>query len=160
MLLASLRTDGRPATLNGPTTPPTTMIAQSSPSRAAPVAQVAPAPQTVATITQPLEQPSGTTIVPATVPLPPPRATFAAPVNTPPSAQIAAVTASLPAFAPLPPPRPLDLSTIPGADTPISATRRRAPAPIFYAEPSAVTSTLIQRRPFDGVSLEGLTPLH
>jgi rare lipoprotein A len=162
LLMASLRTDGRPATLDRPTTEPTTMIAQSAPPappRVATAIEPARSPQTVASITQPLQAPPETTIVPASAPLPPPRATFAASTNTPPSAQMAAVTASLPAFAPLPPPRPLDLGTIPGADTPISATRRRAPAPIFYAEPSAVTSTLIQRRPFDGVSLEGLTPL-
>lgn len=161
-LMASLRTDGRPATLDGPTTAPTTMIAQAAsplPSRPAPVAE--PPPQTVASITQPLEPletMSGTTVVAASSPLPP-RATFAGQTNAPVGTQMAAVTASLPAFAPLPPPRPLDLGTIPGADTPIAPVRRRPPSPIFFAEPSAVTSTLIKRRPFDGVSLEGLTPL-
>ena len=153
-LIASLRTDGRPATLNGPASAPATMIAQAAP--ALPPVSAQPA-QTVASITQPLAPPPETTVVAASSPLPP-RATFAAQTNAPAGYQLAAVTASLPAFAPLPPPRPLDLGTIPGADTPIAPMRRR-PAPIFFAEPSTVTSTLIKRRPFDGVSLEGLIPL-
>ena len=69
------------------------------------------------------------------------------------------MTAPFPAYAPLPPPRPLDLGTIPGADTPISAPRRRSPQPMVFAPPSSVTSTLVRRQPFDGVSLEGLQPL-
>ena len=65
---------------------------------------------------------------------------------------------SAPAYAPLQPPRPLDLMTIPGADTPIAAPRRRV-QPTFFAPPSPVAETLIQRRPFDGVDLGGLQPL-
>ncbi len=69
------------------------------------------------------------------------------------------MTSPFPAYAPLPPPRPLDLGTIPGADTPIGAPRRRSPQPMFFAQPSPVASTLVRRQPFEGVSLEGLKPL-
>ena len=172
MLIASLRTDGRPATLNGPTSAPTTMIAQAAPP--APPAQrststvpmAAPAPQAVASIAEPEEE-SGVSVVAASVaPLPPVRGPFGgAAINAPRNAQLAsaapigALSTSFPAYAPLPPPRPLDLGTIPGADTPIGAPRRRPPQPMFFAQPSDVTSTLVHRRPFDGVSLEGLKPL-
>ncbi len=176
MLIASLRTDGRPATINGPTTAPTTMIAQSAPPAArapATVPLIAPAPLTVATISRPeLEPASGVSVVAASVaPLPPQRTPFGSPaLNAPPrNPQLASagpagvmtspITASIPAFAPLPPPRPLDLATIPGADTPISANRRRPTQPMFFAQPSDVASTLVRRGPFDGVSLEGLQPL-
>ena len=70
-----------------------------------------------------------------------------------------ATAMTFPAYAPLPPPRPLDLATIPGADTPISAPRRRAAQPLFFAEPSPVASTLIARKPFEGVDMGGLLPL-
>lgn len=166
ILMASLRTDGRPAQLDGPTSAPTTMIAQ-APSPGAPSAMPAAGPQTVASIA-PLRAPepvSETTVVAATTPapLPPPRTPFgiapqaeAVPLSSPRGVLVAPTSV---AYAPLPPPRPLDLATIPGADTPIGVTRRRAPQPSFFAEPSPVASALIQRRPFDGVSLDGLQPL-
>lgn len=177
MLIASLRTDGRPATLDGPTTPPTTMIAQAAPPGArapATVPMIAPESQAVAANAgQEIEQASGVSVVAASVaPLPPPRSPFgSAALNAPPrNPQIAsanpaslattpmtgAMTGLIPAFAPLPPPRPLDLGTMPGADTPISANRRRPQQPMFFAQPSDVASTLVHRKPFDGVSLEGL----
>lgn len=170
MLIASLRTDGRPAALDGSTSAPTTMIAQAqqpSPRAPATVPLAVPEPQTVASIAEP-EQDSGVSVVAAsTVPLTPARSPFGAPALNAPqrNPQIASaapagvMTAPFPAYAPLPPPRPLDLGTIPGADTPISAPHRRSPQPMFFAPPSSVTSTLVRRRPFDGVSLEGLQPL-
>lgn len=167
ILMASLRTDGRPAQLDGPTSAPTTMIAQAAPA-ATPASAQESGPQTVASIAAPRypEPVSGTTVVAATssAPLPPPRTPFgmapqaeAVPLSSPGSGALVASTSV--AYAPLPPPRPLDLATIPGADTPIGVTRRRTPQPSFFAEPSPVASTLIRRGPFDGVSLEGLQPL-
>lgn len=174
ILIASLRTDGRPATIDGPTTAPTTMIAQSGPAAAPQVARASdPGPQSVASISSPgASQPSATTIVAASnAPIPPPRSGFAGqgfgqssmqaiPASAQQSEPGAIATAmTFPAYAPLPPPRPLDLSTIPGADTPISAPRRRAAQPLFFAEPSPVASTLIARKPFEGVDIGGLLPL-
>lgn len=174
ILIASLRTDGRPANIDGPTTAPTTMIAQAAP--AAPVQSArAPgaAPQAVAAASGPGPQSEGTTIVAAAAPMPPSRSApagqgFGQPVLQPIPASVSqtgstpgAITTAMtfPAYAPLPPPRPLDLATIPGADTPISANRRRTAPPMFFAEPSPVASTLIARKPFEGVDMGGLLPL-
>lgn len=185
-LIASLRTDGRPAMLDGPTSAPATMIAQSAPAQStpasAPAARMAqrspdPSPQSVASISQSrgASASSGATVVAASSQLPPARP--AAPgqpiaLASQPTGQAArnvalpqvafaptsVANAGAPAYAPLPPPRPFDLMTIPGADTPIAAPRRRT-QPTFFAEPSPVAATLIQRRPFDGVDLNGLQPL-
>ena len=146
ILMASLRTDGRPATIPGPTTAPTTMIAQQAPEAT---------PQAVAVAAEPRDdvRSGGTTVVSASRALPPSDAlTHVAPAGL-------VASGAVPAFAPFPPPRPLDLATIPGADTPIAAFRRRAAQPTFFAEPSPVASTLMRRGPFDGVNLDGLQPL-
>ncbi|MBX9759376.1 MAG: septal ring lytic transglycosylase RlpA family protein [Beijerinckiaceae bacterium] len=167
ILIASLRTDGRPATIDGPTTAPTTMIAQAPPAQ--PARAPEPAPQAVASVAA---QPETTTVA-ASAPTPPSRSAPAGqgfgqpalqpiPAISPQTASgSGAITTAMtfPAYAPLPPPRPLDLQTIPGADTPIGATRRRAAQPMFFAEPSPVASTLIARKPFEGVDMGALLPL-
>lgn len=162
VLMASLRTDGRPATLNGPTSAPATMIAQAE--QETPRASRESTPQTVASIaTSSAPKPAKETIVAAATPSPSLRSGLG---NSQSSANArfvsnGAVVASFAstAYAPAPPPRPLDLATIPGADTPIGASRRRALQPMFFAEPSPVASALIRRGPFDNVNLDGLQPL-
>ncbi|MFN3890371.1 MAG: septal ring lytic transglycosylase RlpA family protein [Beijerinckiaceae bacterium] len=162
-LLATLRTDGRPAMLDGPTSAPVTMVAEAPaqlPRR--PASEPEPAPPSVASIPAQPPAPPETTVVAATAAMPPTRAPSGVAQQNPTQAATASgalLVASFPAYAPLPPPRPLDLGTIPGADTPIGPTRRRAPQPAFFAEPSPVASTLIKRGPFDGVNLDGLQPL-
>lgn len=165
-LMASLRTDGRPATLDGPTPSQATMIAQAAPQTPAPrLEQAAESDLGASSGAGRAPEPAYETVVAAASPLPPLRGGLggasarsgADPQFGSAGGALASLTSV--AYAPLPPPRPLDLATIPGADTPIAANRRRALQPTFFAEPSPVASTLIRRGPFDNVNLDGLQPL-
>ncbi len=109
MLLASLRTDGAPATINGGSV------------RAAPVMVASAEPE----IPQPRPQPPRQTSVVAVV-----RATPAEEVAVA-SEPEARQRPTLTAFAPLPPSRPFDLGTIPGAGEPIAAAPPRRAAMFF-----------------------------
>ena len=115
MLMASLRTDGSPASLDG-----------SSPA-AGPV-MVASAPP-IAPQPRPVEQ--------RPVAIAAPRQ---APVEEAEAAPVPSRTTVLPANAPLPPSRPFDLGTIPGAAVPIAAAPppRRSASLTFYAAPATV----------------------
>ncbi len=90
-LLASLRTDGRPAQLDGSPSLPATMVAQN-----APVPAQAPAPQRVAMVEEPREQ-----VAPVVAAAPQP--VIALPARI----------AAMPTNAPLPPSRPFDLGLSP-----------------------------------------------
>jgi rare lipoprotein A len=112
-LMASLRTDGSPASLDG-----------SSPaSRPVMVASAPP----IAPLPRPVEQ--------RPVALAAPRQ---APVEEVEAAPVPSRTTVLPVNAPLPPSRPFDLGTIPGAATPIAASAppRRPTSLSFNAVPS------------------------
>lgn len=158
-LIASLRTDGTPAQL--PPAAPATMIAggsseppASAPERTEVARAAAPAPQPRSSIA------SSESIAPSTSPSPTGGARLALNGPASPSAASASTGAGVPAFAPMPPRRPLDLATMPGADTPIMAPppRLRSGAS-FFAEPSPVTSFFMERSPFGGLDVNGLQPL-
>jgi rare lipoprotein A len=109
-LMATLRTDGTPAQLEGYSSGPATMIAE------------APATQRVASLERPQTE------RPAT------RDTLRTPApadddDAPPAAKTSGAASVAPAFAdgkaPSPPPRPFDLGTIPGAGVPIAAARAK-----------------------------------
>lgn len=111
-LMATLRTDGSAAQLEGYTSGPTTMIAE------------APATQRVAA----LERPAARDVLRT------PNSAAdgeddAAPAAKPASAANSGANANVAAFAdgkaPSPPPRPFDLGTIPGAGVPIAVARPR-----------------------------------
>ncbi|MDB5569360.1 MAG: Endolytic peptidoglycan transglycosylase RlpA [Hyphomicrobiales bacterium] len=140
-LMATLRTDGRPATLDGSPEPAQTMIAQ-APVQAPAQAPEAPAQAPVARTFEPAPRARAETNVQAQAPVEPVR------------------MASLPAYAPMPPVRPFDLATIPGADVPIMAPRRVAShRAAFFAPPSVVAATLIKRQPFAAVDMRDVKPL-
>ena len=112
-LLASLRTDGRPAQLDGSPSLPATMVAQNAPVPA-PVQQ--PSPQRVALLDE-----------------------SSAPVSSPPpvSPVIAAPRiAAMPSNAPLPPSRPFDLGLSPAASGQGAAVRPRQTA-LFDSAPQS-----------------------
>ena len=117
-LMASLRTDGRPATLDGlPGNGLGTMCASSEPVAPPAVVSPRPAPQRLA-----LVSPEAETEVPAVVAV--------------------ARPALPPANAPLPPVRPFDLGTLPGADVQIAAPRGAQPA-----GPRDTFATVVERQP-------------
>ena len=175
LLLASLRTDGRPATMPAapPAGAPVTMVADAA--RTAPAAPATAQPQSsgVVTVSQspPASQGQGqgqslapqvaltqTTTALAPRSAPAASSATASPLTAPPLA----LSGSVPSFAPMPPRRPIDLATIPGADTPIMPPvpmpRPRSGAS-FFAEPSGVTSFFVERGPFDSVDKSGVQPL-
>ncbi|MGE3247351.1 MAG: septal ring lytic transglycosylase RlpA family protein [Beijerinckiaceae bacterium] len=152
-LVATLRTDGSPAQLDGYTPPQRTMIAaaEPSPSQRTPAPrppQRDPAPQpAVVTTSAPVREPQETTV-----------------------ARSFAPQTSMPQTAPIPAARPLDLATIPGADTPIAASTRTQPGGqaldlrrvTFFApfDPDTRYARKLRKRgPFDGIDLTGLKPL-
>ena len=109
MLVASLRTDGRPAEFNGQPAAPPTMLAETAP--------VAPVPV-------PNQQLARADVAET----PPPSA--------PPAAEIPIrATSQMPLHAPLPPARPFDLGTIPGAGVPLAAPRQHQAAAVLYGGP-------------------------
>ncbi len=105
-LMASLRTDGAPATLDGVPTLAPTMVAERPPERPR-LAATQPAPRDAERAIEPDDE-GETSVAPST----PARAG-----GPPTGAQLAYA-------APLPPSRPFDLGTIPGAGVPIGPSRR------------------------------------
>lgn len=138
-LIASLSTDGAPATIPGMSTPAPTMVASAPPMTprvSAPAAVEAPVEQTsfaLAAAPQPAVQPAVT-----------------------PASETTRVVRN----APLPPARPFDLATIPGAGVPTAfagagssqvATRTAAPRPVvaslFYAKPDVKPQVFSRSHP-------------
>jgi rare lipoprotein A len=118
-LLASLRTDGSPATIDGMPGGSPVMVADRAPERPR-LAALRPTPQTMASrATDADEQPTAAAEAPR--------------VDT----QRVAL-----ASAPLPPSRPFDLGTIPGAGVPIAAARIKTSAASYYAPKAAPTMKL------------------
>ena len=123
-LLASLRTDGRPAQLDGSPSLPPTMVAQN-----APVPAQAPTPQRVAMVDEPREQP------PSVVAVAPQQAVA-----------VPARIAAMPSNAPLPPSRPFDLGLSPMSGGQASASRPRQTALFDSGVTSAPVSPLLALR--------------
>lgn len=145
-LMATLRIDGRPATIDGLPTSPAVMVAQASPAQTPAQQPQQPAPQAP-------QPPAAPLPAPALVPAAAARPAVVTGVNP--------ALIGLPPVAPLPPARPFDLQTIPGADVPIMAAPRRTAtaSASFYAPPSPVAGALERRRPFEGLREDGLKPL-
>lgn len=173
-LLATLRTDGGPAALDGGYYPQPTLIAQ-RPAPAPPVAQRAPAVAANALDETEAPPPALANAPLANAPLPPARPQLAAlaanvasdagPAET--SSVVKAETpgkfARAPANAPLPPLRPFDLGTIPGAGVPIAAlpAQKQASLATYYdAAPIALADRFVQRGPFEGLKPTQLQPLN
>ncbi len=117
MLMASLRTDGAPASLDGSSPVARPVMVASAPPIAPQPRPVEPRPVAIAAPRQ-------------------------APIEEADSAPVPSRTSVLPVNAPLPPSRPFDLGTIPGAATPIAAgpPPRRSASLTFYAAPATVNS--------------------
>ncbi len=98
-LMASLRTDGRPAQLDGSPSLPATMVAQNTPSSTA----AKPAPEKVALLEEPYEQSAPETTT-----------------SQQPVAASAPRIAAMPSNAPLPPSRPFDLGLPPAGSALLS----------------------------------------
>lgn len=146
-LLASLRTDGNPAQLDGSPAFGRTMLAGREPERR-PQPAPTPTPAAVVAVTR-SEPPAGPVIAPAAGG----QTTIARDGD-----------AGLPGTGPMPVARPFDLATIPGAGTPIAAPRVGANVArvTFFAPFSpqgALASKLFKRQPFAGVDMSGLRPL-
>jgi rare lipoprotein A len=126
-LMATLRTDGVPATIDGTPRGAPVMVARNepppppkpAPQRIAMTQEMRPAPF------EPVARRAATTTV---IETPPP-----ATQHVLPAVAFAGAPPALPVRAPLPPVRPFDLGTIPGAGVPIAASRptalNYAPAP-------------------------------
>jgi rare lipoprotein A len=139
ILMATLRTDGRPATLDGVNPKSPIMVADVSPSSSSSAQSLSSQPGALeqaalalSALSKPTEAPANAAPVPSA---------FAASSTQAPSA-LASVTptqsaaaplpslvgvkpALMPANPPLPPTRPFDLGTIPGANVPIAAPNLR-----------------------------------
>ncbi len=134
-LMATLRTDGEPASLDGfPTASPTLVASRE------PVSPPRPEPARLALAPEPRAEQhrqfvsappsSGTTIVT--------NAPAAARDTASQATAFAPAQSALPVRAPLPPTRPFDLGTIPGAEVPIAASRPSLePAPLLQSSVAA-----------------------
>ncbi len=122
-LLASLTTDGAPASIPGMSVPASTMIA-SAPANMTPRVQREPAPELIMAA-QPAAQPAPT-------------------LASAPTAAEAEPVARAVRGAPVPPARPFDLATIPGAGTPIAFAGPSQARPV---QVRAATSTGPAGRP-------------
>lgn len=161
-LLASLRTDGSPADLDGNSGPGRTLIARPAPSEPAP--RRAPEPARAGPVIVTNGRPEPTVSHVARSPLAGSPAQTSAPADPDPTL----VSAELPANAPIPVERPFDLATIPGAATPIAASRAapsRASAPTNvarvtffapYSSGGALARRFEKRGPFQGMDLNRL----
>ena len=131
-LMATLRTDGQPAALDGALTAGPTLIAGNLPA-----APPRPEPQRLALAPEPrlIQNRAATTPVNAL--------TASAPENT---VAFAPTPGVLPERAPLPPIRPFDLGTIPGAGVPIAA--RPVAAALYFAPPDRPMEQFNRRGPF------------
>jgi rare lipoprotein A len=161
-LLATLRLDGAPATLDGTPSGAPVMVASAvlapvenltSAFVPAPVRSKPPAPEPARIAVAPPE--------PAPAPQP------AAPVEA-----LAEPSKPLPVNAPTPPVRPFDLGTIPDAAIPVPAVRTSAvPAhsniqtvstdgALYFADFSSVRMFMQQKGPFDRVKTQRFVPLN
>ena len=125
-LMATLRTDGRPASLDGGggggLSFGSTLFARNEqvpPPPQAPRVAIPAEPEPVETRSQPVAFTPRATVIASPPPPPSPLPSTAFAPSPPPFA---------PGRAPLPPVRPFDLGTIPGAGVPIAASRSGAPA--------------------------------
>jgi rare lipoprotein A len=136
-LLASLRTDGRLATLDGIPLDDGTMVAERTPNPPRPEPEPEPQPVRVALAVPPLVRPPEPQPVPAPAP-----SYYAAP-----------------AHAPLPPSRPFDLGTIPDAAIPVAAPipalpprrpiiQASAERALYFAPPPRLDPAALGRDPF------------
>ncbi len=169
-LLASLRTDGSPANLDGGPGIARTMFAAATPAPAPePVIQRAPepaaprspepAPQQALAIA-PQQRPAQSQFTPAqTAPGLQPQLVSEPEENV---TQVSRSGRGGSTAVPMPPSRPLDLATIPGAAVPISAPRRQASSATFFApfSPDTVNGRKLEKRgPFQNLNADGLIPL-
>jgi rare lipoprotein A len=122
-LLASLRTDGRPAQLDGSPSLSPTMVAQNAP------VPVQPAPQRVAMVEEPREQPAP-----------------AAAITSQSVVALPARIAAMPTSAPLPPSRPFDLGLPASSGGQGLAARPRQAALFDSSSQSAPASPLLALR--------------
>jgi rare lipoprotein A len=133
-LMATLRTDGAPAQLDGAPASAPVMVARDEPRDPAP-----PAPQRIALTPQPRVLESRAVVAPVaatTIAAEPPR-------EAAPALQATAFAAPA-GRAPMPPNRPFDLGTIPGAAVPIAASR---PAAALNEAPVAAVSQIQRGEP-------------
>ena len=147
-LLATLRLDGAPATLDGaPTISPVMVASAPLPSL---TSFLAPSP------------------VRAQAPAPEP-----SPVAAPLQALAEQPATPLPVHAPTPPARPFDLGTIPDAAIPVSAVRTSEMPPVrpklltastndalYFADSAAVGMFMRHKGPFNRVNAQGSAPLN
>lgn len=160
-LIASLRTDGSPASFEGGSSAGT-MLAAASPQQSAPQrAAEPPASQALAMAAAPTRQDAP--LPQATAAVQP--AAFRQPEPEP---ELTSVGRSRTGGAtPLPPVRPLDLATIPGAAVPIAAPPRRPTAQgnafgtlTFFAPADRGPQTVARRgSAFEHIATDGVTPL-
>jgi rare lipoprotein A len=153
-LLATLRLDGSPATLDGAPSISPVMVASNV---MAPVESLASA-ITVATA-EPVVRPK-----PAPAP-PPPAPMPAAPVEA-----LAEPAKPMPVHAPTPPARPFDLGTIPDAAIPVRAFDAPLPpvrlqtvsanGPLYFADTSSVRMFMERHGPFERIKTRGFVPLN
>jgi rare lipoprotein A len=147
-LLATLRVDGGPATLDGSPTAAPVMLANSAVEGLANAFSPAP--------------------VHAQPPPPAPEPAPAAPVET-----LVETARPMPSFAPTPPARPFDLGTIPDAAIPVSATRTSALPParprfqtvstndaLYFTDRARMRFLMAHKGPFERLSAQGFVPLN
>lgn len=157
-LLATLRLDGAPATLDGTPSGNPVMVASNV---LAPVESLtsALAPEPVRA-KPPAPEPARAPIAPEPSP---------APVEA-----LAEPTRPLPIHAPTPPARPFDLGTIPDAASPVTAIRASAEVPprrpkiqtvstdnaLYFADVSSVRMFMQRKGPFDRLKAQRFVPLN
>jgi rare lipoprotein A len=144
-LLATLRVDGAPATLDGSPTAAPVLLANSAVEGL--TSAFSPAPVHVQ---------------------PPPE-----PAPVAPAEALAETARPMPNSAPTPPARPFDLGTIPDAAIPVSATRTSAMPPVrpkfqtvstndalYFSDSAEVRLFMTRKGPFERVSARGFVPLN
>ncbi len=156
-LLATLRLDGAPATLDGLPSGRPVMVA-SNPVESLTSAFVQPAP-----VRQKAPEPERTIVAPEPVRAPEP-----APAAVAPAEALAEPSRPLPVHAPTPPARPFDLGTIPDAANPVRTSAQPAPAHIqtvstenalYFADTSSVRMFMQQKGPFERLKAQRFVPL-
>ena len=147
-LMATLRRDGSPASLDGSGFAPPTMVAERAPAPAPVAARppVQPTRQEMAALDERVDEVQTTASTAAVA-----------------TAEPAGRPAAPPARAPLPPLRPFDLGTIPGAAVPIAAAAPQKQAALvlrYDSSPVSLSDHFVQRGPFEGLKPEVLHPLN